>query len=122
MSDTEAGDLALVDGAAETGCHSDGHPAERRETWLHAAEVIGTRFDVPVVYLTAHSDKYTVERARITRPAVRSRGHRQGGQGHDSQVLKPFDPVPLNVDLPDSREGVVVREFRLLEEVDRALA
>ena len=33
------------------------------------AEVIGKRFGTPVVYVTAHTDKNTVERAKHTRPA-----------------------------------------------------
>lgn len=141
---------------------------------IHAAEVIGRRFETPVIYLTAHSDKYTVERARITRPAayivkpynperleetiqkalqygrgaigqvardeardasvllvdnsdytqtvmlnLMGRNHRvklSPSIGHAKdmirQALSPFDLIVMNIDLPDAREGVAVRELR----------
>ncbi len=44
---------------------------------VEAAEVINTRFQLPVVYLTAHADESTVDRARITKPF--------------GYILKPFD-------------------------------
>ncbi len=141
---------------------------------IKAAELIGRRFDTPVIYLTAHSDKYTVERARITRPAafivkpynperleetiqqalqygrgaigivardsqrnanvllvdnseytqtvmmnLMGRDHRvklSPSVGHAKDMIRqvetPFDLILLNLDLPDAREGVAVREMR----------
>jgi DNA-binding response OmpR family regulator len=43
---------------------------------LHAAAEIRRQVDVPIVYLTAHSDQATVDRARQTE--------------HDGYILKPF--------------------------------
>ncbi len=42
-----------------------------------AAQVIGSRFKVPVVFVTAHSDKRTIERAKAAQPS--------------GYVVKPFD-------------------------------
>ena len=36
---------------------------------IDAAEVLRARFGVPVVYLTAHADEATIERAKRTEPA-----------------------------------------------------
>ena len=44
---------------------------------IEAAEAIRKRFGIPVVYLTAHSDEITLERAKITEPF--------------GYILKPFD-------------------------------
>ncbi|MBC8228311.1 response regulator, partial [bacterium] len=35
---------------------------------IEAANEIRSRFDIPVVYLTAHEDEETLERAKITEP------------------------------------------------------
>jgi len=35
---------------------------------IEAADLIRQRLDIPVVYLTAHADKSTLERARVTEP------------------------------------------------------
>lgn len=37
---------------------------------IEAAEKIRTKFDTPVIYLTAYSDKITVERAKTTHPSA----------------------------------------------------
>jgi CheY-like chemotaxis protein len=37
---------------------------------IEAAETIKTKFDIPVIYLTAYSDKSTVERAKNTHPSA----------------------------------------------------
>ncbi|MGB9201855.1 response regulator [Methanobacterium sp.] len=37
---------------------------------IEAAEIIRTKFDIPVIYLTAYSDKSTVERAKTTHPSA----------------------------------------------------
>ena len=44
---------------------------------VEAASVIRFRFDIPVVYLTAYSDKKTLERAKVTEPF--------------GYILKPFE-------------------------------
>ncbi|MGA2914542.1 MAG: histidine kinase dimerization/phosphoacceptor domain -containing protein [Sedimentisphaerales bacterium] len=48
---------------------------------IEAAELIHSRFNVPVVYLTAHTDNKTVERAKITDPF--------------GYIVKPFDDRQL---------------------------
>ena len=35
---------------------------------IETAQILRTRFDVPVVYLTAHADAATIERAKRTEP------------------------------------------------------
>ena len=35
---------------------------------IATAEILNARFDVPIIYLTAHADAATIERARITEP------------------------------------------------------
>ncbi|WP_048191079.1 methanogen output domain 1-containing protein [Methanobacterium sp. SMA-27] len=48
---------------------------------IDAVERISQRFDVPVIYLTAHADADTFERAKLTRPS--------------GYVIKPFDDTEL---------------------------
>lgn len=36
---------------------------------IEVAEVVNERFEIPVIYLTAHSDEKTIERSKPTRPA-----------------------------------------------------
>ena len=48
---------------------------------IEAASIIQSRFDVPVVYLTAYADDKTVERAKITEPF--------------GYILKPFEDRDL---------------------------
>lgn len=48
---------------------------------VQTAELIGKRYDIPVIYLTSHSDAYTVSRARMTKPA--------------GYVLKPYNEDKL---------------------------
>ncbi|NWJ95612.1 MAG: response regulator [Chloroflexi bacterium] len=50
---------------------------------IEAAEEMRNRFELPVVYLTAHNDKQTIERAKITIPY--------------SYILKPFEERELHV-------------------------
>jgi len=49
---------------------------------VEAAEQIRTRFDIPVVYLTAYADDHTLDRAKITEPF--------------GYLLKPFDSKDLH--------------------------
>ncbi len=49
---------------------------------IDAATLISSRFDIPVVYLTAHADDKTLERAKITEPF--------------GYLLKPFDDKDLH--------------------------
>ncbi len=48
---------------------------------IEAAQVIRERFDIPVIYLTAHSDDETVKRAKQTEPY--------------GYILKPFEEDDL---------------------------
>ena len=50
---------------------------------IDAAKIIMERFKIPVIYLTAHSDKMTLERAKATEPY--------------GYVLKPINPQELYV-------------------------
>ena len=52
---------------------------------ISAAVEIGKSFGVPVVYLTAHSDEATLERAKVTEPY--------------GYVLKPFEDIELRIAL-----------------------
>lgn len=52
---------------------------------IEAAGQIHTRMDVPIVYLTAHSDKATLERAKITEPF--------------GYILKPFEERELHTNI-----------------------
>ncbi|NDC39460.1 MAG: response regulator [Proteobacteria bacterium] len=58
---------------------------------ITAAKTIGTRLQIPVVYLTAHSDETTLQRAKLTTP-----------QGY---ILKPFD-------IEDLRTSVEIALYR----------
>lgn len=49
---------------------------------IEAAEQIQTRFDVPVIYLTAYADDVTVQRAKVTEPF--------------GYIVKPFDEKDLH--------------------------
>jgi CRP-like cAMP-binding protein/AmiR/NasT family two-component response regulator len=50
---------------------------------ITAAAEIKERFEIPVIYLTAHADERTLERAKVTEPY--------------GYVLKPFDAIELRV-------------------------
>ena len=52
---------------------------------VDTATIIGERFRIPVVYLTAHSDKATLERAKLTKPY--------------GYVLKPFQEIEIQIAL-----------------------
>jgi len=48
---------------------------------VETAEIIGREFDLPIIFLTAHSDRATLERAKVTEPF--------------GYILKPFDYFEL---------------------------
>ncbi|MBU6428607.1 MAG: response regulator, partial [Cyanobacteria bacterium REEB65] len=50
---------------------------------IAAADAIRNEFDLPVIFLTAYSDKQTLERAKATEPY--------------GYVVKPFDPHELQI-------------------------
>jgi len=50
---------------------------------IEAVKEIKKHFDIPVIYLTAHSDKNTLERAKITEPS--------------GYLIKPFDDKELQI-------------------------
>ena len=52
---------------------------------IQAAEQIRTRFDIPVVYLTAYADEKRLERAKLTQPF--------------GYVLKPFNDRELHTNI-----------------------
>jgi len=52
---------------------------------IEAADQIRSRFDIPVVYLTAYADEKTIERAKITEPF--------------GYIIKPFDDKGLHVNI-----------------------
>jgi AmiR/NasT family two-component response regulator len=64
---------------------------------IAAAPEIRERFDVPVIYLTAHSDRLTLEEAKLTEPF--------------GYILKPFEDSDLIVTLETAvyRHGIEKR-------------
>lgn len=56
-----------------------------RPEGIDAAEHLRAQLDIPIVYLTAHSDAATLQRARLTDPA--------------GYIVKPFDDTQLRVAL-----------------------
>jgi CRP-like cAMP-binding protein len=52
---------------------------------IQAAEAIGQRFGTPVIFVTAHSDEATLQRAKLTRPS--------------GYVMKPFEPNELRANI-----------------------
>lgn len=65
---------------------------------IQAAEAIGKRFGTPVIFVTAHSDEATLQRAKLTRPS--------------GYVMKPFEPNELraNIEIALHRAKVPVAE------------
>jgi PAS domain S-box-containing protein len=56
-----------------------------QEDGIHAAEMIRAQYDVPVIYLTAHSDPATLARAKLTGPF--------------GYILKPFEMRDLSTQI-----------------------
>jgi CRP-like cAMP-binding protein/CheY-like chemotaxis protein len=52
---------------------------------IQAAEQIGQRFGTPVIFVTAHSDEATLQRAKLSRPS--------------GYVMKPFEPNELRANI-----------------------
>ena len=77
---------------------------------VQAAEEICARFNIPVVYLTAHADEETLERAKITQPF--------------GYVLKPFELRDLHVAIEMARyqHAMDQERERLVAELQEALA
>ena len=59
FSDENRPDLVIMD--IKLGGKIDG---------IDAAEVIGSQFGIPIIYLTSYSDRITVERANSTHPSA----------------------------------------------------
>mgnify|MGYP000384624665 CR=1 FL=1 len=80
---------------------------------IAAAEAIRGRFGIPVIYITAHADPATIERAKITEPF--------------GFILKPFDERALQTTLTmalyktrmDRRIRESERKYRILIEQSR---
>ncbi len=77
---------------------------------IAAAELIRTRYHIPVVYLTAHADEETLGRAKITQPF--------------GYVLKPFDLRDLHVAIEMARylHAMDQERERLVAELQEAVA
>lgn len=52
---------------------------------IQAAEQISTRFNIPIIFVTAHADEATLQRAKLTRPY--------------GYVIKPFEPNELRANI-----------------------
>jgi CRP-like cAMP-binding protein/AmiR/NasT family two-component response regulator len=52
---------------------------------IQAAEEIGKRFGTPIIFVTAHSDEATLQRAKLSRPS--------------GYVMKPFEPNELRANI-----------------------
>jgi CheY-like chemotaxis protein len=52
---------------------------------IKAAEQIAHDSDLPIIFLTAHSDETTLQRAKLTRPF--------------GYIIKPFEPTELRVNI-----------------------
>jgi PAS domain S-box-containing protein len=73
-----------------------------QEDGIHAAEMIRAQYDVPVIYLTAHSDPATLARAKLTGPF--------------GYILKPFEVRDLSTQIElalyKHKADLQVREHR----------
>lgn len=70
---------------------------------IETAGIIGERFDIPVVYLTAHSDDETLRRAKVTGPY--------------GYVLKPFQERELHITIE-----VALHNYRIRKALEQARA
>ncbi len=72
-------------------------------TGIEAAQEIGMRFHIPIIYLTAHSDEVTLEQAKLTQPY--------------GYLLKPFNQRELRTMIETALYKFQI-ERRLLESVN----
>jgi len=63
---------------------------------VQAAKEIRAQVDVPIVYLTAHSDRLTVERVKVTE--------------YDGFILKPFQRHELQMTIEVAMQRRAIRE------------
>jgi len=73
---------------------------------IQAAEEIGQKLGTPVIFVTAHSDEGTLQRAKLSRPS--------------GYVMKPFEPNELraNIEIALHRAQVAARATEEIEEPD----
>lgn len=80
---------------------------------IEAAKQIRDRFNIPVIYLTAHADSATLERAKITEPC--------------GYILKPFDEKDLQISIEfalykhKSEKSLKQSEERIRKFIENAL-
>ena len=66
---------------------------------IAAAEQISSRFNIPIIFVTAHADEATLQRAKLTRPY--------------GYVIKPFEPNELRANIE-----IALHRFRAQPEVE----
>jgi CRP-like cAMP-binding protein/AmiR/NasT family two-component response regulator len=73
---------------------------------IHAAEEIGQKVGTPIIFVTAHSDEVTLQRAKLTRPS--------------GYIMKPFEPNELraNIEIALHRAKVAPTAEEVEEEQD----
>ncbi len=61
---------------------------------IETAEIISSKYDIPVIYLTAYSDRETLQRAKITEPY--------------GYLIKPFDSreIEIAIEMAFIKRGV----------------
>lgn len=65
-------------------------------TGIEATEIINKETHIPILYLTSHTDKEVIQRARETQPV--------------GYVVKPFSPLQLEVSLEMARKKILADE------------
>ncbi len=77
---------------------------------IKAAEIIRSRFNIPVIYLTAYADEKMLQRAKLTEPF--------------GYIIKPFEDRELHItiELALYRHKSEMEREKLLTEVKEALA
>jgi CRP-like cAMP-binding protein/AmiR/NasT family two-component response regulator len=73
---------------------------------IQAAEEIGRKMGTPVIFVTAHSDEVTLQRAKLTRPS--------------GYIMKPFEPNELraNIEIALHRAKIAAPTEEVEEEQD----
>ena len=61
---------------------------------IETAEIISSKYDIPVIYLTSYSDRETLQRAKITEPY--------------GYLIKPFDSreIEIAIEMAFIKRGV----------------